>query len=363
MIISGIVVLLLTVGVLVTTKVTVQKGKVPTGRRLNVIKESVNYQEPFFQNVEDTNMDKPPIEGIKEMMKKGTDRAPEKSLNTLPIDLGMFENATSNETLICWLGHSTFLVKTGGINILVDPVFSKRASVLQWVGPKRFDYSCTYSLDDLPEIDLVLISHDHYDHLDCAAIKGLKDKVDAFYMPLGVGAHLEHWKVDPLKIHELDWWDSFEFKGVKFTATPGRHFTGRFLNDRFKTLWCGWAIKSANHNVYYSGDTGYFNGFSEIGERLGPFDFALMECGQYSKYWANIHMFPEESANAAVEVKSKLAMPIHWGKFKLSIHAWYESPQRFLKQAEQNKLEVALPEIGEVFSIEKAPQKEWWINQ
>lgn len=362
MLLTGIVVFLVTVGIVVVPKIVVQKGKIPSGKRLQLIKESENFMEPFFQNRETTNMDSPPYEGIKEMMKKGVDRTPSKPITTQTIDIERFEAAGAEETLICWLGHSTFLMKTGGLSILVDPVFGDRASMLSWLGPKRFDYSCNYQIESLPKIDIVLISHDHYDHLDYNAIQALKDKVDGFYMPLGVGAHFEHWKVASSKIHELDWWESFTHKGVKFTATPGRHFTGRFINDRFKTLWCGWAVKSTKHKLYYSGDSGYFKGFKEIGDRLGPFDISLMECGQYSKYWSNIHMFPEESADAAVDVRSKVAMPIHWGKFKLSIHGWYESPERFLKKAEQNRLEVALPEIGEVFSVDDYPVNKWWLN-
>lgn len=359
MTISIILILLIGIIVLSTFSLIKQKGAKPSGKRLERIEKSVLYANGIFQNTQDPKMDKIPFEGIKEMLKKGIDRTPSKVIETRKLDLERFINSGSDETLIAWLGHSSFLLKMNGVVILVDPVLSERASMFRFLGPKKFNYSCDYAVDDLPEIDLVLLSHDHYDHLDYHVINALKNKVGMFVTPLGVGAHLEYWGVDSSKIKEAEWWDTISFGNIEFTATPGLHFTGRFT-DRFKTLWCGWAMKSTTNNIYYSGDSGYFDGFKEIGEKLGPFDFALMECGQYSKYWPMIHMMPEESVQAALDVNTKVAMPIHWGKFKLSIHAWYESPNRFLAKANEEKLEVSIPKIGQVFSIDEKPLDLWW---
>lgn len=340
--------------------ISVEMGRKPKGERLERILKSENYQNEVFQNTEETLMDRPPYEGIKEMMKKREGQKPAKALPTLPIDKKRYEHSDSAETLMTWLGHSTLLIKTNGVIILIDPVFSNRASLFQRVGPKKFDYSQDYTYADLPEIDIVLLTHDHYDHLDSRAIMHYKSKVKKFIMPLGVGAHLEHWGVAKEKIEEYDWWEKTTFMGVEFTATPGRHFTGRLFSDRFKTLWCGWAIKSENSNIYFSGDSGFFKGFKTIGEKLGPFDFAFMECGQYSKYWPAIHMMPEESLQAALDVKSSVAMPVHWGKFKLSIHNWNEPPIRFLQRATEIGLKVATPKIGQTFSLKDIPSQPWW---
>ena len=252
------------------------------------------------------------------------------------------------------------LMKINGITLITDPVFSKRASLFQFIGPKKFAYTHEFKISELPPVDLVLLSHDHYDHLDCKVIKALKDKADKFIMPLGVGSHLERWGVDPSKIVELDWWENINYKGITLTAAPGRHFTGRLFNDRFKTLWCGWSIRGKEKRIYFSGDSGYFEGFKEIGEKLGPFDLSFIECGQYSKYWPTIHMAPEESVQAAIDLRSKQAVPIHWGKFKLSIHPWNEPPARFIKKANEENLNVGTPKIGEVFTLNKLPQNEWW---
>jgi len=360
MVIVAILLIFLIFMAFIIRHISVEMGRKPSGERLERILRSPNYQDQVFQNTEETNMDRPPYEGIKEMMKKREGQKPALALPTLHIDKKRYENSDSSETLITWLGHSTLLIKTNGVTILVDPVFSQRASLFQRFGPKKFKYSLDYTYADLPDIDVVLLSHDHYDHLDCRAIKYYKTMAKKFIMPLGVSSHLEHWGVEKEKIEEFDWWEKTTFSGGEFTATPGRHFTGRLFSDRFKTLGCGWAIQSENSNIYYSGDSGYFNGFETIGEKLGPFDFAFIECGQYSKYWPTIHMMPEESVQAAIDVNSRVALPIHWGKFKLSIHNWNEPPIRFFKRATEIGLKVATPKIGQTFSLKEIPTQSWW---
>lgn len=337
-----------------------ETGRKTSPLRIKKMQSSRQFQNGVFVNTIATNMERPPWEGIREMMKKRSNQRPEKPVQTLPINAVMISQANADETLITWLGHSSLLIKTGGLTLLSDPVFNKRASLFQALGPKKFDYTHNYALDQLPSVDVVLLTHDHYDHLEASTMVALKDRVKLFVCPLGVGSRLEHWGVAPEKIKELDWWEQIEYQGIVLTATPGRHFSGRLLNDRMASLWCGWAILSEHSNIYLSGDSGYFDGFKEVGEKLGPFDLGLMECGQYSQYWPTIHLFPEESVQAAIDAGCKAAMPIHWGKFKLSIHAWNESPERFKQKADELGLPVALPRIGETFNLEMLPVDPWW---
>lgn len=361
MIVITILLSLLVLSIFHYSTIFPQMGKKASGDLLERIKKSQNYRNNIFQNPIETKMDAPPFEAIKQMLIKKTDRIPSTAVITSPIDLKRYENEETNDVLT-WLGHSTFLIKLDGITILTDPVFGKRASVFQFIGPRKFKYTNEIRIEDLPKVDIVLISHDHYDHLDYRVIKKLQNTVDKFFIPLGVSAHLEHWGVNPSKIVELDWWENNSFKDIQLTATPARHFSGRTANDRYNTLWCGWAIKSENYSLYFSGDSGYFEGFKEIGEKLGPFDLSMMECGQYSEFWANIHMTPEESVQAAVDLKSKVAIPMHWGKFKLSLHSWHEPPTRFAQKALKDNLKVVLPLIGSTFTFDNLPEQYWWVK-
>lgn len=337
-----------------------QLGKKATGNRLERMENSPNFKNHQFQNPVKTVMKRPPKEAIKEMMGSGIERVPVNPIKTCMFNNDLYKSASDSEIVITWLGHSTALLKINGIVVLTDPVFSKRASLLSFIGPKKFCYSNEYTIENLPPVDIVIISHDHYDHLDYKAIMKLKNKVKMFYMPMGVGAHFERWGVNPEKVVELDWWDKAEFNGISLIATPSRHFTGRRLSDRFQTLWCGWAVKSPTGSIFFSGDSGYFDGFKEIGKKLGPFDLSLIECGQYNKYWPNIHMMPEESVQAAIDCQSNIAIPIHWGKYSLSTHAWYDPPARFMKKAEEKKLKIALPPIGQTFRLTNLPKNIWW---
>ncbi len=212
----------------------------------------------------------------------------------------------------------------------------------------------------LPSIDAILISHDHYDHLDYGSIRQLKDKTKYFFVPLGVGAHLQHWGVEASKITELDWWQSADIDGMTFTATPARHFSGRGLTDRDKTLWASWVIKGQDNNIYFSGDSGYRTHFKQIGEQYGPFDFTMIECGQYNEKWEAIHMMPEQSLQAHIDLQGKMMMPIHWGAFNLAVHPWKEPVERLLK-AKKEDMMIATPVIGESFVLSQAlPDARWW---
>jgi L-ascorbate metabolism protein UlaG (beta-lactamase superfamily) len=267
-----------------------------------------------------------------------------------------------DSTRLIWFGHSTFLLQIESKNILIDPMFGKVPAPHATLGKNRFSKELPIEIEKLPLIDAVLISHDHYDHLDYGSIKKLKDKVKMFYTPLGVGVHLLEWGIKKDQIVELDWWQETTFDDLIFRCTPAQHFSGRGINDRANTLWSSWIIQSTNDNIFFSGDSGYGPHFKEIGDKYGPFDFAMMECGQYNELWPDIHMFPEETAQAGLDVQAKLIMPIHWGAFKLGMHPWTEPVERITKKAEELKIEIIIPKIGEPieFFNTSGIQSTWW---
>ncbi|MCL4151376.1 UNVERIFIED_CONTAM: hypothetical protein GTU68_000392, partial [Idotea baltica] len=230
------------------------------------------------------------------------------------------------------LGHSTILLRIDLDLILFDPVFSDRASPVQWMGPKRF-HQPPISIEQLPDIKAVVISHDHYDHLDKQAISDLDKKVEFFITPLKVGQHLRDWGIDDAKITELAWWQSTQVDTLKITAAPAQHFSGRGLFDKDETLWASWVIEGWESKIYFSGDSGYFGGFKEIGERLGPFDLTFIETGAYNTLWPDIHMFPEQSLQAHLDLQGEVMVPIHNGTFDLSLHNWHEPLQQITELA------------------------------
>ncbi|MFM2665977.1 MBL fold metallo-hydrolase [Vibrio mediterranei] len=279
----------------------------------------------------------------------------------LPVHVMTSEQLLSEQQDVVYrLGHSSVIMKLDGQLVMADPVFSDRASPVQWAGPKRF-HKTPISLEDLPQIDVVIISHDHYDHLDKASVKALVDKVNHFVVPLKVGDYLVKWGVPKNKITELAWWESHEVNGITYTLTPTQHFSGRGLTDRDSTLWGSWVINSQQANVFFSGDSGYFGGFAEIGEKYGPFDFTMIETGAYNKLWSQIHMFPEESVQAHINVKGKVMMPIHNSTFDLSMHDWHEPMNRALEISQERGVTMVSPEIGQRLEIHNpAPVKQWW---
>ncbi|NND06711.1 MAG: hypothetical protein HKN87_10055 [Saprospiraceae bacterium] len=268
-------------------------------------------------------------------------------------------------TRIYWFGHSAFLMQIDGMNIMIDPMLGEVPAPHTWLGTERFNELLPLDIDELPHLDAVLISHDHYDHLDYPTIMRLKDQVNRFYVPLGVAAHLQAWGIDESKIMELDWWQSTELSYLSFTCTPAQHFSGRALSDRKRTLWSSWIIQSKSERIYFSGDSGYSPHFEDIGERYGPFDLALLECGQYNILWPEVHMFPEETVQAGLDLQAKLIMPIHWGAFKLSTHPWNEPAYRISKAAEAAQLPILIPKIGESFSPRDSlfTNSQWWISR
>lgn len=261
------------------------------------------------------------------------------------------------------LGHSTILIKMNDQFWLTDPVFAERASPVQWMGPKRFHQS-PLTIEELPPIKGIIISHDHYDHLDEAAMLQLADKTEQIYTPLGVGDRLTKWGVDPARITQLDWWQELEIDGITLAATPTQHFSGRGLLDGNKTLWGSWVLISDEMRLFFSGDSGYFDGFKTIGDKYGPFDITLIETGAYDKNWPDVHMMPEESLQAHQDLRGKVMMPIHNGTFDLALHAWYAPFESITELAQQQGVTLTIPEMGEqVQWASPSALSYWWQEE
>ena len=275
-----------------------------------------------------------------------------------PLPSESFDRESFTEGKFVWLGHSTLLMKTSGVVIMTDPVFNRASPVVLIGNP--FSLQNPIAIDDLPAVDAVIISHDHYDHLDYQAIKDLSERVDRFFVPLGVKAHLQRWGVTGERISELDWYESELYRGLKLTLAPARHFSGRRFSNRNETLWGSWVIDSKALKAYFSGDGGYSETFKIIGDKYGPFDIAFMENGAYNLNWANSHMMPEQTVQASIDLNARVLFPIHWSKFDLSIHPWDEPAIRITAEAKRRDVTVATPLIGEVFDLEKLPQVHWW---
>ena len=335
-------------------------GKLPSGKHLEKVKQSPNYNGTGFNNLSETPMKPQDIsywKMITEFLKKNKDTAPGVKLPFVKTDLNKIN---SDEPIIVWFGHSSYFIRIENKNFLIDPVFSGNAAPFSFM-VKAFPGSNEYKPEDMPAIDYLILTHDHYDHLDYKTIVKLKNKVDHVYCSLGLTAHLKHWGYDGNKITELDWWQSVELNiNLKLTAAPARHFSGRGIK-RAQTLWSSFILESSKHNLYLGGDSGYDSHFKEIGEKYGPFDLAILEAGQYNTMWPYIHMMPEETVQAAIDLKSKALMPVHWGKFTLSMHAWNEPVKRVLEKAKTMNLKTITPQIGEVAPIISYKSlKDWW---
>jgi L-ascorbate metabolism protein UlaG (beta-lactamase superfamily) len=289
--------------------------------------------------------------------------APPAPLPTQPLDSARIRQKTAQTLRVTWFGHSASLVEIGGQNLLLDPMLSVDMGPLSWVTPKRYNPQLAISPQQLPGITAVLISHDHYDHLDYQTIRQLKDKAAHFLVPLGVAAHLRRWGVAEAKIHELDWNDSLQLPGgLTVISQPARHFSGRGLTNRNSTSWSSWVMKTPVHRVFYSGDGGYGPHFGQIGQKYGPFDLALMECGQYDRQWSQIHMMPEQSVQAALDVRARLYQPVHWGAFTEAHHAWNEPVTRAAAEAARRGLPITTPQLGQPVTPGSGPlpQSRWW---
>lgn len=322
-----------------------------------------NYVNGKFVNQVPTKLDMNASDNfsmLKESISGGEDRTPAGQLAVSEID---WNKINSEEDSVTWFGHSAFLLSIDNKKILLDPMLGPIASPVPFAGSNRYTGDLLHIIDQLPPIDAVLITHDHYDHLDYPSIRELKDKVGHFFVPLGVSAHLIRWGIEKEKITELNWWDETEFQGLTAVLTPSKHFSGRGPFNRDTTLWGGWVILGKNTRFYTSGDGGYGDHFKEIGEKYGPFDMALMEGGQYDKRWSWVHMTPEESVQAHLDVNGENMMLIHWGAFTLAYHGWTEPIERALIAAKEKEVNLIAPEIGETIPLigqQSNPISSWW---
>ncbi|MFB3167869.1 MBL fold metallo-hydrolase [Neobacillus sp. 179-C4.2 HS] len=320
-----------------------------------------HYKNGKFVNQSPTDM-KMDVSTILSLMKDSlTGKKNLSPHNPIPISID-WNKIDSVEDSLTWFGHSTMLLTLDKKKILIDPMFGPSPSPVSFVGTKRYSEDLLYVIEKLPQIDVVLITHDHYDHLDYPSIIRLKDKVGHFFVPLGVAAHLMKWGVKEERITECNWWDEKQWDGLTIASVPSQHFSGRGLFNRNSTLWNGWVILGENLRIYTSGDGGYGAHFKQIGEKYGPFDLTLMEGGQYDKRWSEIHMQPEESVQAHLDVKGKNMMLIHWGAFTLAYHSWTDPVERAIGAAKHKKVNLIAPNIGETVVLNGRFQgpNSWW---
>ncbi|RYY44129.1 MAG: MBL fold metallo-hydrolase [Chitinophagaceae bacterium] len=339
-----------------------QFGRLPRGERLSNIRKSVNYRNGSFQNQHHT----PQLsEGASYtavlaefLFKKKARTRPLEPLPTIKTDL---HQLAARENVLIWFGHSSYFIQVDGKKILVDPVFSGAASPLP-MGTRAFAGSDIYKAADIPQIDYLFISHDHWDHLDYKTMLQLRSKISNVICPLGVGEHLERWGFNPASIIEKDWYDQFPLAaGFEVTVTPARHFGGRTLK-RNSSLWASYVLKTPSLKIFIGGDSGYDTHFAEIGKQHGPFDLAILENGQYDKSWRYIHLLPEEFLAAAKDLRARKILPVHSSKFSLGNHAWDEPLSLVSENNKAEKLQVITPMIGELVHIASETQQftRWW---
>ncbi|MEA3152538.1 MAG: hypothetical protein QOK44_127 [Betaproteobacteria bacterium] len=340
-------------------------GGTPQGARLERMKASPSWAGERFRNVH------PILEGLRdaavpmptlhEFLCGGERRVPQRPLRSMsPLDVWSRPPATGLRAT--WLGHSTVLIEIDGMRVLTDPVWGRRASPSQLAGPKRFQ-PVPVPLSAMPAIDVVIVSHDHYDHLDYPTIRELTKRDVPFVTSLGVGAHLEAWGVRAERIVELDWWESHELpgNGLTVTAAPSQHFSGRGLKNRNSTLWSSFVVRSERHAVFFSGDTGLTMEYEAIRERLGPFDLVMLEVGGLHPSWGDMHLGPENALKALELLGGGPFLPIHWGTFSLAMHAWDQPAEVLLELAPKAGAQLVMPRLGEPIEPAHAERvTAWW---
>ncbi len=338
-------------------------GSNPDGDRMSRIEKSPQYNVALekFENEKETPLftgKRTRWEIFVDFFTNSNERRPRTALPETPVHLNDL-TTKSKEARFIWFGHSTILLEMDEKRILIDPVFSKYASPIPGVA-KRFQPP-VIKLEEIKDIDVVLISHDHYDHLDHKTISWLKNRNIHYVVPLGVGAHLEYWGIQKNRITELDWWEGATLQGLSFVATPSQHFSGRGMFNENSTLWASWVIQGKEQRIFFGGDSGYSDHYKKIGDKLGPFDLAFLENGAYNLSWKFMHQLPEEGVQANIDLNSKAMVPIHWGMFDLSVHSWYEPIERVTKAARQKGVTIVAPKLGQLISTKREfVQEEWW---
>jgi L-ascorbate metabolism protein UlaG (beta-lactamase superfamily) len=359
------------VGVLLLAAVTFnflspELGGKPTKHERQQFARTGHYRAGEFQNLQPTRtLTGPSGPGLYWKMltqPAAPHTQPDGPLPMQKLDSLAITRKTPDLVRVTWFGHSASLVEMADQNILLDPMLSVEMGPLSWVTPKRYNKELVIRPEQLPAIAAVLISHDHYDHLDYKTVQKIKDRVGLFCVPLGIGAHLRRWGVAPAHIREVSWGDTVRLPGLTLVSTPSRHFSGRGLGNQNSTWWTSWVMKSATKSLFYTGDGGYGPHFAAIGRQYGPFDLALVECGQYNADWAEIHMRPEQSVQAALDVRARAMLPVHWGAFTEARHPWNEPVQRATAAAAPHpELLLTTPRLGQPVVLgTPLPQARWW---
>lgn len=338
-----------------------QFGGRASGERLARMQRSPHYRDGQFHNLTHT----PPLtEGVSYtgvlfqfLFRKQALRNPPAQLPAIKTNL---KGLSKEEHVLIWFGHSSYFLQLGGRTFLVDPVFSGSASPLRF-NIRSFRGSDVYTTEDLPSIDYLLITHDHWDHLDHRTIRDIRPKVGRVITGLGVGAHLERWGYDPGKIQERDWNEFIEpEEGIRIDMVTARHFSGRSFK-RNNTLWTSFVLTTPRHRIFIGGDSGYDRHFKEAGERFGPFDLAILENGQYDANWKYIHMMPEETVKAAEDLGALVLLPVHWSKFSLANHSWTDPITRVMAEGQERNIQIAHPQIGEKLLLDTGMAfRRWW---
>lgn len=332
-------------------------GKLPSSDQIESFKNLEQFNGAKFINRDDAKPMPPDMGKVMTgYFKKSKKNIPDFELPSIKTDLKSFDFF---KTRITWFGHSSYIIQSNGKNILIDPVFSGHASPFSFM-VKAFKGTNIYSADDMPEIDILVLTHDHYDHMDYKTLLSLKSKVKQIICPVGVGAHLKYWGYTSGLINELYWYQSIQpLDGIQFTSTPAQHMSGRAFRPQL-SLWSSYVLELFGEKIFIGGDSGYADHFKEIGEHFGPFDLVILENGQYNDLWPVVHTRPYETAQAAVDLKAKAILPVHWAKFALAFHAWDE-PIEQLIHFNQDRIPIHTPVLGGNIHIDHVtPISNWW---
>ncbi len=356
-----LILILVSTIIILFINISPQFGSNPSSIEKDYFKTFPNYQEGEFKSLEKTPLMTGEVSAW-EFFKNVENRNPKTDIIPKKIDYSSFKNLDKEHFKISWLGHSAFIINLKDKIILLDPMLGSHAAPVPLPSLKRYNSTLPIDPESIKSIDYVIISHDHYDHLDYATIKKIKDNVKTFLVPYGVGNHLRSWGIDGDNIEELNWNEYFIMDGIEFVCLPARHFSGRGPLNRNSTLWSSWAIKLSNLKIYFSGDSGYGTHFKKIGEDHGPFDISLIDCGQYNKAWKYAHMFPQEAVKAAKDLKTDFFIPIHWGGFTLAMHSWDEPVTQSIRWSSKTGIKCLTPEIGDEITQSMLNKKftKWW---